>query len=103
MRGKDSMTIFFFALCAIGIAALYKLLYFRGNKALGDVNKVRGAIVTATKKAHFHQMLGMIILVAHASEISRVMSHISFMHFIVALFLFTLWFATRTESEAEFA
>ena len=87
------MSLFFFALSAMGILALYK--------ALGDTSRVRNAIVQASNKAHFHQMMTIVMLVANASEISRVISHIGWMHMIIALFLFTLWLATRTGSVEE--
>lgn len=90
---KDVMSLLFFALAAGGIIALYK--------ALGDTNRVRKAVMKASNKAHFHQMLGIIILVAHASEIGRVVSHISWIHLILALLLFALWLATRFDSVDE--
>jgi hypothetical protein len=81
------MYLLFFALGAIGLLALFK--------AHGDTNRVRTAVVTASNKVHFHQMMGILIIVAHASEIGFVISHLSWLHMILALFLFALWLATR--------
>lgn len=49
------------------------------------------------KLTHVHQVLGAIIIVAHASEIVRVVSHISIWHLLVALLLFTLWLIPERE------
>ena len=51
------------------------------------------------KKAHVHQMLGVVIVVAHASEIVRVVSHITVWHLLVALALFTVWIMTQDNAE----
>ncbi|MDQ3018420.1 MAG: hypothetical protein M3Q64_00940 [bacterium] len=89
------MSTFFFAIGALGIFALYK--------AMGDTSKVRTALVKASNRTHFHKLLGMMIIIAHASEIGRVVSHISLLHLVLAIFLFALWLATRYESEEELA
>ncbi len=91
------MSILFFALAAIGLIALYYLV------AQKDTGKMREVLAKASQKAHFHQMLGMVIIVAHASEIGRVITHLSFVHLLLALFLFALWLATRYDSAPELA
>lgn len=87
------MSILFFGLAALGLLAMYK--------ALGDTSKVREAVLVASKKAHFHQLLGSVIIVAHASEIGKVISHLSWLHAMIALFLFALWLASRQGSAEE--
>ena len=55
------------------------------------------------RKAHVHQMLGVIIVVAHASEIVRVVSHITLWHLAVAMLLFSVWLLTQNEGAEELA
>lgn len=45
----------------------------------------------AAKKAHVHEMLGAVIIVAHASEILRVVREIHIWHIGIAALLFALW------------
>ena len=89
------MSLLFFTLALAGIAALWF--------ALRDTGKVRVALVTATRRAHAHQMIGTLILVAHASEIGRVISHLSWLHALLALLLFSIWLATRFDNNEEIA
>ncbi len=55
------------------------------------------------QKIHIHQMLGVIIVVAHASEIVRVVSHITLWHLLVAILLFSVWLLTQNEDAEELA
>ena len=55
------------------------------------------------KKAHVHQMLAVIIVVAHASEIVRVVSHITLWHLMVAIVVFSVWLLTQNEGAEELA
>ncbi len=50
-----------------------------------------------TKLVHLHQILGAIIIVAHASEILRVVSHISIWHLLIAGILFALWLIPESQ------
>ena len=53
------------------------------------------------KQAHVHQMLGVVIVVAHASEIVRVVSHITLWHLLAAIALFAVWFLTQQGESAK--
>ena len=64
------------------------------------LHKATRSLVKASHKAHMHQMLGVIIVVAHASEIVRVVSHISVWHLLAALLVFSLWLLGQEESPA---
>ncbi len=85
----------FFAVAGASACALYA--------AHKDTGKVREAIVHASHKAHFHQMLGIVIVVAHASTIGEVITHLTVVHMAVALLLFAVWLATRNGSADELA
>lgn len=66
------------------------------------VRSVRSGVRLAsklTKQAHVHQMLGVVIIVAHASEIARVVSHISIWHLLAATLLFGLWLLPENRVE----
>lgn len=67
------------------------------------LRKATRSLVRATKVAHVHQMLGVLIVVAHASEITRVISHISLWHLAIAMVLFGLWLASEKHSSKELA
>lgn len=67
------------------------------------LRKATRSLVRVTKVAHVHQMLGVLIVVAHASEITRVISHISLWHLVIAMILFGLWFASEKHSSKELA
>lgn len=43
----------------------------------------------------------MLFMVAHASEFTRVVSHVSLTHAVITAALFTLWVLTRPKSEPE--
>ena len=66
-------------------------------------HKAARSVVKLSKVAHVHQMLGVIIVVAHASEIVRVVSHISIWHLAVALAVFGLWLTGQHDAAAELA
>lgn len=68
------------------------LLQYLNAKSLHKAVKTTAAI---SKAAHLHQMLGVVIIVAHASEIVRVVSHITIWHLGIALVLFGLWLITQ--------
>ena len=53
------------------------------------------------KRAHVHQMLGALIVVAHASEIVRVVTHITVWHLLVAITIFSIWLITQQGGNAE--
>lgn len=71
------------------------------NKA--QVRRAVHSLVKMTRRAHVHQMLGVIIVVAHASEIVRVVSHISLWHLVIAFALFSLWLASEKDATHELA
>lgn len=54
-----------------------------------------------SKRAHVHQMLGALIVVAHASEIVRVVSHITLWHLMVAVAIFAIWLITQKSEITE--
>ncbi len=68
-----------------------------------SLHKATRSLVRVSKAAHVHQMLGVLIIVAHASEITRVISHISLWHLAVALVLFGLWLASQNHATEELA
>lgn len=55
------------------------------------------------KNAHIHQMLGAIIIIAHASEIMRVVEHIKIWHIAASLLLFAIWLSSERDHDAELA
>lgn len=59
------------------------------------LHKATRSVVKVSKVAHVHQMLGTLIVVAHASEIVRVVSHISLWHLVIAIVVFGLWLASQ--------
>ena len=66
-----------------------------------SLHKATRSLVKVAKVAHVHQMLGVLIVVAHASEITRVISHISLWHLAVAVVLFGLWLASQNHDHTE--
>ena len=85
--------VLFVAVAGVATVALYA--------AHKDTGKVRQALNHASQKAHLHQMLGLVIIVAHASDIGKVIMHLSPVHVIAALLLLTVWLATKTGSPLE--
>ncbi len=67
------------------------------------VHKAMRTVAAATKAAHVHQMLGVVIIVAHASEIARVVMEINIWHLATALTLFSIWMATTKGGLSELA
>jgi hypothetical protein len=67
------------------------------------MHPVARSVVKVTQKAHVHQMLGVIIVVAHASEIVRVFSDISVWHLLIAFAVFTLWVLNQKDTASELA
>ena len=67
------------------------------------LRKATRSLARVTKVAHVHQMLGVLIVVAHASEITRVISHISLWHLAIAMVLFGLWLASEKHSTIKLA
>jgi nitrate reductase gamma subunit len=55
------------------------------------------------QNAHIHQMLGAIIIIAHASEIMRVVEHIKIWHIAASLLLFAIWLSSERDHDAELA
>lgn len=68
-----------------------------------SLHKATRSLVKVSKVAHVHQMLGVLIVVAHASEITRVISHISLWHLALAIVLFGLWMAGEKHTDEELA
>ena len=63
--------------------------------ALHHTQRVHNSLAVVAKKTQFPKALGMLILVAHTTEIARILDHVSLTHVIAALLLFTLWAATH--------
>jgi hypothetical protein len=70
-------------------------------KVFRSARKVHRLGLRFGKKTHVHQMLGIIIIVAHASEIGRVVSHTSIWHLLIALALFAVWLVTQGANQEE--
>lgn len=68
-----------------------------------SLHKATRSLVRVSKVAHVHQILGVLIVVAHASEITRVISHISLWQLSLAVVLFGLWMASEKHSSEELA
>ena len=68
-----------------------------------QLHRATRSLIKATQRAHVHQLLGVIIVVAHASEIVRVVSHISLWHLAAAVVVFSLWLATQKNAIEELA
>ncbi|QQS22981.1 hypothetical protein IPM19_00200 [bacterium] len=47
-------------------------------------------------KSYAHHFVGAVIVIAHASEIGRVASHLKWQHVLLALVVFGAWFATKS-------
>ena len=67
------------------------------------LHKVARQTYKTAEQIHVHQMLGVIIVVAHASEITRVVSHISWWHLLAAAAVFALWFSGHKDPTEELA
>jgi hypothetical protein len=67
------------------------------------IHKALRTAVSFTKSAHVHQMLGVVIIVAHASEIARVVSEITMWHLLIAFALFGVWMVTQRGGSPELA
>lgn len=50
---------------------------------------------------HFPKLIGMVILVAHASEVGQIVVHASPIHYVVATMLFVLWVGTEQRLKEE--
>ncbi len=70
-------------------------------KPFPNAHRVLGGFTTLAKKAHVHQMLGLIIVVAHAAQIGEVVAHISIWHLMIAALLFALWLYSPEHEHAE--
>lgn len=75
-------------------------------EALHETHQVQGTLSrlhlhVQRHGKHFPKALGMLILVAHASEVGRVVSHTTPVHLIAAILLFVLWVATEQREKAE--
>lgn len=87
------MYAYLLVLAGAGTAALYA--------AVRNTKQVHQAVMTASRKARVHQMLALLLLVSHASEIGHVVERLSIVHITVALAIFALWAATRFGTESE--
>lgn len=68
-----------------------------------DTKSVRDSLAKVMGASHVHQLLSAVIIVAHASEIGRVVSHLTWVHALVAITLFAVWMFSRTASETDIA
>ena len=83
------------ALAVAGAGAVYA--------SYKDTKSVRTSLAEVLGASHVHQLLSAVVIVAHASEIGRVVSHLTWVHALAAITLFAIWFASRGASEAEIA
>lgn len=88
------------AMLLVVVAGVATVALYAAHK---DTGKVREAITHASRKAHLHQMLGLIIIVAHASDIGKVITHMTLVHAVAALLLLAVWLATKTADAEELA
>ncbi len=86
----------FLALAGVVLIALVADRLQHRSKAKTQSNKF-GRLQSASKM--IPHAVTMLIMVAHASEITRVVTHISGTHIVTALGLFTVWAVTNTGSE----
>ena len=79
---------------------------FHIKKTVGKLTEEACTISTGRKdamysffKSNAHHLLGIIIVVAHASEIGHVATHLSWYHAVVALLVFAAWYGTRASHD----
>ena len=87
------MYAYLLVLAGAGSAALYA--------AVRNTKQVHLAVASASRKAHVHEMLAMLLLVSHASEIGHVVERLSIVHILVALLIFAAWTATQFGNKEE--
>lgn len=68
-----------------------------------DTKSVRTALNKIAGSSHIHQLLGAVIIVAHASEIGRVFTHLTWAHALAAIALFAIWLVNSQTSVSEIA
>lgn len=90
------MAIFLALLGVVVVAFVADRLQHRSKKVSVQTGKL-GRIQSASKM--IPHAVTMLIMVAHASEITRVVSHISMAHACTALGLFAVWAFSSTGSE----
>jgi cytosine/uracil/thiamine/allantoin permease len=97
MKGKATMAIFF-ALAGIAVIAFAAdRAHSKHSTASSQKNSKLGRIHSASKLVP--HALTMLVMVAHASEITRVVEHVSAVHVVTALGLFAVWAVTNAGSE----
>lgn len=96
MKGKATMAIFF-ALAGIAVIAFAADRAHSKHSTASSQNSKLGRIHSASKLVP--HALTMLVMVAHASEITRVVEHVSAVHVVTALGLFAVWAVTNAGSE----
>lgn len=89
--------VFLFGSAVVG--ALISALYNTRKVNLGLLSNMHSKIRQHGK--HFPKLIGMVILVAHASEVGQIVVHASPIHYVIAGMLFVLWVGTEQRLKEE--
>lgn len=69
--------------------------------AMWQTGKLRKILKRKTIKAHFPQALSMLLVVSQASELVRLVEHVSVVTVVAALLLLAILLATKSGTEGE--
>jgi nitrate reductase gamma subunit len=86
------------AFALVGILVIALLADRARARKVSAQSNTAGKIRQATRMVP--HALTMLVMVAHASEITRVVSHISAVHILAALAMFAIWAVTSSGSES---
>lgn len=90
------MVIFIALLAALALALGLDRLHDKRNNAT-HANRLSTSIHKTSKM--IPHALTTFIMVAHASEITRVVSHVSALHIVAAVSIFAIWVFTSSHAE----
>ncbi|MBP9686176.1 MAG: hypothetical protein KBD66_00040 [Candidatus Doudnabacteria bacterium] len=90
------MTIFIALLAALALALGLDRLHDKHSHATHQNRLSSGIHKTSKMVPH---ALTTFIMVAHASEITRVVSHVSALHIVAAVSIFAIWIFTNNHAE----
>jgi hypothetical protein len=102
MGGQKGLTMNIFIVFLLGSAVVVAVI-----SALYNTRKVNAGLLTNVHAKvrqhgkHFPKLIGMVILVAHASEVGQIVVHASPIHYVVATMLFVLWIGTEQRLKEE--
>ncbi len=51
-------------------------------------------------RGYVHHLLAAVIITAHASQIGQVVEHLNWIHLVVAIAVFSVWFATSPKGHS---